>query len=104
MIYLILAQISPQTDNIWQFLGWLVGLIYLVYISEQNRKQLRQGKKIEEQTNGLISKTVSAAEEAAHARGELVGAAKEQARIAKKLALSDEAAKRLAEVKSNDHG
>jgi hypothetical protein len=85
----------PHIDNVFQLIFGLAFLATQIY-------QIRQGRRIEKQTNGLIASTVESATAAGLAAGENKGRTEEQARIAAKLALSDEVAAHLEEIKKHD--
>jgi hypothetical protein len=104
MMLLLLAQVLPTDlptpSTRWEF--WAV-LGYLTLQSLLQLYQLKQTHKIEKQTNGLIDSTVQAAKASSRMEGELAGAAKEQVRIAAKLAISDEAAANLERIKNHSN-
>jgi hypothetical protein len=109
-----IAQLVPVLpENSWQLWGLVAWMIYMtigkaIVIFQNHRLQIgeseikKQASLIQKQTNGLVDSSIKAAEATARMEGELAGASKEQARIARKLALSDEVAANLASLKSND--
>jgi hypothetical protein len=90
-----LLDLIPPIHNTWEF-------IYAILLLGLWAWQFKVLNTVKKQTNGLISSTVESAKASSRMEGQLEGAASEQVRIAKKLALSDEVAARLAGLKSND--
>jgi hypothetical protein len=86
-----LAQLIPAIHNVWEF---VFGLAFLC----SQAWQFWVLHRIKKQTNGMVEASVASARQSGVAQGELVGAAREQARVAAKLALANEVESHLAEL------
>lgn len=98
---LLLAQLPPVVpppSTRWEF--WAV-MGYLTIQAIIQLFQLKQGRRIEKQTNGMVASSVLSASIAGEARGETKGRIQEQARIAAKLAVADTAAAVLESSKQH---
>jgi hypothetical protein len=99
-------QLPPSVETRWQFWGLVAWMIYMTIgkaiVIWQNHQLAKNEEVIKEQTNGLVDKAVVAAALAGEARGEQKGRIEEQARVAAKLALSDEVAAHLEEIRQRD--
>jgi hypothetical protein len=94
---LLLAEVLPVIPATrWEF--WAV-LVYLTLQSLVQLYQVKQARRIEKQTNGMVANSVDAAGVAGEARGEAKGRIQEQERVAAGLAISDEVAANLERAK-----